>query len=318
MAEGGQDPYELPNGVLRNLLGLTTKEDIQKAERLFAAQRMSESLPVVPLNYTGLKKLHHHVFQDIYEWAGKERTTDVRVTVDDRGAAVPGARPHLIESSIDAEFKKLAAENYLRNLSPEEFSKKAAKYLCEINAIHPFRDGNGRAQQLFLKALGREAGHRIDISRIDPEDFNKARAHGINVNYGPMAALISQTIVGRDVNVERNDQSRVHLPRFAAAELGYAVEERGNSDNRFILKRDGEILRAVRDAQGQWSYENKGAGRESDRGDIQNLIMRDKNNDDAGRLIKEYLDRKPDERPKPVEHDASQEQARPNTRGRGR
>ena len=46
--------------------------------------------------------------------------------------------------------------------------------MVELNAIHPFREGNGRTLRAFLFVLARQAGHDINIERIDPLSWNKA------------------------------------------------------------------------------------------------------------------------------------------------
>ena len=39
--------------------------------------------------------------------------------------------------------------------------------LAEINALHPFREGNGRTQRAFLSQLARDAGFRLDWATVD-------------------------------------------------------------------------------------------------------------------------------------------------------
>ena len=58
--------------------------------------------------------------------------------------------------------------------SPADFVARAAHHISELNAIHPFREGNGRTQRAFLFVLGRQAGHEIDLSKIDPQVWNDA------------------------------------------------------------------------------------------------------------------------------------------------
>ena len=55
-----------------------------------------------------------------------------------------------IQSYSNTVFIALAAEKNLVNLEPKVFSSRLAHYLSEINAIHPFREGNGRVQRLFI------------------------------------------------------------------------------------------------------------------------------------------------------------------------
>jgi cell filamentation protein len=68
----------------------------------------------------------------------------------------------------------LKAENYLRGLSPEAFAVRAGHYLGEINAVHPFREGNGRAQREFIRTLAVSAGHRLTWAALTPEENDGA------------------------------------------------------------------------------------------------------------------------------------------------
>jgi cell filamentation protein len=54
------------------------------------------------------------------------------------------------------------------------FSERAAYYLGEINALHPFREGNGRAQREFINHLARANGYVIDWTTMSPEEMTQA------------------------------------------------------------------------------------------------------------------------------------------------
>jgi cell filamentation protein len=51
-------------------------------------------------------------------------------------------------------------------LDSRSFANRAGFYMSEINAIHPFRDGNGRAQREFVRQLGLEAGFVLDWGAV--------------------------------------------------------------------------------------------------------------------------------------------------------
>lgn len=76
---------------------------------------------------------------------------------------------------IDGEMRKLFGElrdsNYFRALTPEKFSQRAAHFLAELNAIHPFRDGNGRTQLALLTLLAERAGHPLALDDLDPDSM---------------------------------------------------------------------------------------------------------------------------------------------------
>ena len=106
--------------------------------------------------------VHHHIFQDVYRWAGKPRT--VRIT--------KGASTFCYPENIDAEMKKiftwLKRERCLRGRDAQGFAEGAAHFLSEQNAIHPFRDGNGRTQLAFMALLTAQAGHTLHLEKSAP------------------------------------------------------------------------------------------------------------------------------------------------------
>jgi cell filamentation protein len=68
----------------------------------------------------------------------------------------------------------IQSKNYLRGLGVADFAERAAEHVIELNAIHPFREGNGRALRAFLFLLARQAGHDIKVERIDALTWNEA------------------------------------------------------------------------------------------------------------------------------------------------
>jgi fido (protein-threonine AMPylation protein) len=72
--------------------------------------------------------------------------------------------PH-IAGQMAQRFAAIRAENGLRGLPREAFAARAAEHLCEINAIHPFREGNGRTLRVFLVCLAEAAGHHAALER---------------------------------------------------------------------------------------------------------------------------------------------------------
>jgi len=174
--------YEYPNhNTLKNKANI---KDYDKLEQWLARKttaRVTE-LRDMPLpnkldsNY--LKQIHQHIFQDGFEWAGVTRDVPFKFS-DGSIANMPtmykaGARyPFLHGDEIQNEFKKLDAslqsKNYLQGLSREEFTHEAAKLLAHLNYIHPFREGNGRAQRAFIEKIALQADHKIRFSVVTAE-----------------------------------------------------------------------------------------------------------------------------------------------------
>jgi len=163
------DHYTDPKtGVLKNLLGIATEAELEKAEATFAGIRSYE-LAQNPLegnfDLDHLKAIHRTIFKDLYEWAGQCRDIDIA-----KGDNFFAHHVH-IETAAKAIFDKLAQEKYLAGLSTADFCARAAYYFGEINALHPFREGNGRAQREFISHLAYRNGYYIEWKNTDQDEM---------------------------------------------------------------------------------------------------------------------------------------------------
>lgn len=79
--------------------------------------------------------------------------------------------PENIAREMKGLFASLRDKNFLQGLSREHFAAEAAAFLSTLNAIHPFREGNGRTQTTFITLLAEQAGHALDLDRLVPEQF---------------------------------------------------------------------------------------------------------------------------------------------------
>jgi cell filamentation protein len=161
-----EDPYADPvTGVLRNKLGLSTTGELEAAEReiTHAALIFLKDSPVLP-NYDlrHLCAIHHRIFGDIYDWAGQLRTVAIA-----KGTWF--CLPQYIEPAAAEIFRALHGESLLRGLPRDVFTERLTYYLGEINAIHPFREGNVRAQRAFLEQLASDAGFILDWQDLDAD-----------------------------------------------------------------------------------------------------------------------------------------------------
>lgn len=190
-----QDPYVYPGtDVLINKENIRDPRELEVFERVMTANRMEHLPRDIPLTYEGYKQLHRHIFEPVYEWAGEQRVGNI---------AKPGATFCLVQHIIrnmDHRFEVIEAENGLKNLPRYEFTERAAEHICEINAVHPFREGNGRTQRAFLECLGEQAGHTIDLARIDPNRWMDASIQGFRKgNYEPMRQVIAGAVIDRSL-----------------------------------------------------------------------------------------------------------------------
>ena len=186
------DPYVYPGtDVLINKAGIRDREKLEQFERLVTAHRMLQPRPPTPLTYDGYKAIHQHVFQDVYDWAGQLRTVDIS-----KGNSYFG-RTQYVDAEMTKRFALIQAENRVQLQRREHFVERAAEHVGELNAIHPFREGNGRTVRLFLKEWVRQSGHRLSIERIDREGWNRASVESFQKqDYRELGQIIDHTITG--------------------------------------------------------------------------------------------------------------------------
>jgi cell filamentation protein len=157
------DPYTYPGtSVLRNLRAIRDPIVLAQFEAESTIWRIAQLIaaPLPGLFDTGhLKAIHKHIFQDVYSCAGQFRTVNIS-----KGGHLFGAAA-FVQPALQNVLAKLSAEGRLKGTDPAWFAKRAGFYLGEINAVHAFREGNGRAQREFIRELGLEARFMIDWSR---------------------------------------------------------------------------------------------------------------------------------------------------------
>ncbi len=157
-------------------LDLRTNQELEQAERDLVGLRIQEGYPadVTPRTYEGFRRLHFHLFQDLFDWAG-----EVRPYPTGRNAA-PYCLPDFIHAEMERLFSKLKEEKFLTGLSPEDFARRAAFYVNELNAIHCFVDGNGRAGREWLCLIAENAGFDVEYEDEDRVRWNEAAQYGFN------------------------------------------------------------------------------------------------------------------------------------------
>lgn len=190
------DPYLIPGSeVLRNLVGATTAADLSAAEgdlSFVRALQLLDERPTVSNDLGELRRIHFHLFQDVYDWAGQLRTVDVRKNV-------PGADYFLpfgyIEHAATLCFAELAEEHLLAGLERPTFVERLAYHYEKINYIHPFREGNGRTQRIFWNRVALQAGWQLDWRPVHGEEnHTAARVGSDEQDLGPLIAMFDKIV----------------------------------------------------------------------------------------------------------------------------
>jgi len=183
------DPHLYPGtDVLENLRGIRDNEKLARFEGRSTARRLVQLIKSPTkgeFNTPHLKFIHQYIFQDVYPWAGQFRTVNISK------AGHSFARADFVEPALNDIFRKLAFEKHLRGLDSPTFTQRAAFFLGEINAAHPFREGNGRTQREFVRQLAQKAGFTLHWSRTTRDQMTAAsRDSFLTGNSTGMIAII--------------------------------------------------------------------------------------------------------------------------------
>lgn len=176
--------------VLINNLNIRDFNRLQEAERKLTQLRLNDIilLPVKgEFDLCHLQNIHKYLFQDLYGWAGNVRTVDI-------AKSNMFCKVQFIETQADEIFKQLKADNYLASFPKGVFTQKCAYYFSEINALHPFREGNGRTQREFIRELAMQQGYKVRFAGITAEEMLEASLDSFVCKYGKMEALFKRVL----------------------------------------------------------------------------------------------------------------------------
>jgi cell filamentation protein len=183
---GADDPYVYPGtSVLRNRLGISDPDFLDRQERALVTLRIRQGVPRGSFDLPHLRTIHRHLFQDVYDWAGELRTVEIS-----KGSQQFQFRQYIQTGMADVH-RRLVRARFLRGLSAAEFAAQAAVIVGDINYIHPFREGNGRTQLLYLKQLAAEAGHHLDLAAIAGKQWIAASIASHAADYRPMSEVLA-------------------------------------------------------------------------------------------------------------------------------
>ena len=154
--------------VLVNKLGIGDGQKLAQVEADITKLRIAqwEICPLVDtFDFENYKAVHRYLFGDLYDWAGQVRTMNLAK----KGTHFCPAEK--IEERGKLIFDRLQRLNYLRGMEHGDFVRELTDFYCSTNELHPFREGNGRTQRVFLSQLARNAGYSLNFSEIDGDSL---------------------------------------------------------------------------------------------------------------------------------------------------
>lgn len=156
---------------------LVNKKNIKDEEKLKYVEGQITSLQVHhlmndealngKLDYNHLKKMHKTLFDELYDWAGQERK--VNISKNTMFCEVRN-----LPTFANDIFSKLKKNNYYHDLDQEKFIDEMVNLYADLNCLHPFREGNGRTNKLFIQYVAGCKGLNFDFDSVPKDYWNKA------------------------------------------------------------------------------------------------------------------------------------------------
>lgn len=188
----GQDPYCPPGStVLRNRLDLSDAKTLAQAERDLsevAAEAIDFTPPPYDLPY--LQAIHRQLFADLYDWAGELRTVDI--SKDQTHFCVT----HRIKPEANKLFKVLADANWFQELDRGRLIAASAQLFGDLNVVHRFREGNGRAQRILFEHIIVNAGFEISWWPVEAQEWIRANVDAVGCDYEGMVWVFERCVGG--------------------------------------------------------------------------------------------------------------------------
>ena len=178
-------------GILKNLAGITDPDDLLFYESVVVTKRIQE-LYENPIKIKGIETLfeiHKHLFQDIYIWAGEKRKVEISKAGKQFFPTTHFENAFRYIDTLISEFKKLPNNDKLK------IARKLAEILDAVNYLHPFREGNGRAQREFLRILAIEKNLILNLNPPNNKKIYEQYMNGtINSDIKVLTKLIFELI----------------------------------------------------------------------------------------------------------------------------
>jgi cell filamentation protein len=178
-------------GVLRNLGNISSSDALLFFESAAVTKRAKEleKKPITIKDSSALFAIHKHLFQDVYKWAGEKRTVEIS-----KGGKQFFPLDHFDTAlvyidNLILEFRRVDKKD------KQKLAYKLADILDTINELHPFREGNGRAQREFLRTLALENGLILNLNPPDNADIYERYMSGtIESDVEGLAGLILELL----------------------------------------------------------------------------------------------------------------------------
>lgn len=188
-----QSLYCYPDtNILKNKFNIRDFELLKKVEEEITVVKQLELLQnPIKGNFTKthLLNIHKFIFEDIYPFAGKIRKEQIS-KADTRFYP-----PNLINRELDKVFREIKSCGMLKEDSEDILFDRLAYIMAELNIIHPFREGNGRAIREFIRIIAKRCGYDLNWGSVDRSEILELSIQSV-YNYKVLIAILKKVYVG--------------------------------------------------------------------------------------------------------------------------
>ncbi|EAI7269741.1 Fic/DOC family protein [Campylobacter jejuni] len=205
--------------ITNNKLNIENEKIFEKESKKYTSQRIDELItnPIKGnFDYQHLKNIHRYIFQDIFHWAGKDR-----MEIGLQGNFAKYAPNGILINFVSGEnlketakqiFTWLKEDNYLKNSKDlNHFAKSLAEFTRNLNTLHPFREGNGRTQRIFLNELAKNAGYKLDLNLTPKDKMIIACVEASQLKLGKLETLIKTNLKSFRQNLDKEQNQGLSL-----------------------------------------------------------------------------------------------------------
>lgn len=177
--------------VLINRFGLRTQGELDAVEAALVTAKATqwEDMPQCStFDFEHYRVIHKYLFGELYDWAGEART----INISKKGTQFCPADE--IPRVSKAIFRRLAERHFFRELPKERFVEELVDFYQRTNELHPFREGNGRTQRVFLTQLAWQAGYKLDFACVDRDELMIATIYAVQGVEEPLKKLFARIV----------------------------------------------------------------------------------------------------------------------------
>lgn len=226
--------YCYPNtNTLINKLNIKDEKTLFEAEKkltLIRLQELQDSPIIGNFDYKHLKDIHHYIFQDLYNWAGELRTVEI------------GKGNLFCTTEFLVSYGESVLDNYFKSCFNkrndfEDFIKVFSANYADLNALHPFREGNGRTQREFARLICLKCGYIFDLSKTNHKEMLEASILSFNnADNSKLEDIFSKAVIPISEYKSIDDNIKI----LSSDDLVIAIQE--NINNYQYYKEDNMDL----------------------------------------------------------------------------